>query len=473
MSAVAITLARSALSHRRAWLVGGVVRDRALGRQPREDVDIVIDGDVKEAARALTAKARGEGGLAACFPLSEKFGGWRVVSRSGAWQVDLEPLRGGSLEADLLLRDFTVNAIAEPISGGVMIDPLGGLEDLAARALRVAGPAAFQDDPLRVLRLARIAVELELRPEPSTLHLARASAGRLRAVAAERVFAELCRMLDAPAAVRGFRLLGEMDALSAVLPEVERLKDVPQSRFHHRDVYGHTMEALEQVVALQRAPVSLLPVAGPHVAALLSEPLADGLTRGSALRWGALLHDIAKPATYAVRERDGRITFIGHDALGAQTAVEMLGRLRASERLQSHVAGLVLHHLRLGFLVHEPQPLSRRTVYAYLRQAGAVAVDVTLLSIADRLATRGDNAQEAIEKHMRVAQAMLQDALSWHRQGPPRPLLRGDLLARELGIEPGPKLGELLEALREAQYAGEVANQEAALAYTRSLLASQ
>lgn len=473
MSDTALALARAALAGRPAWLVGGLVRDRALGRPAGEDVDIVIDGDPEQAARALGAQARSCGSPAACFALSEEFGGWRVIARDHSWQIDVEPMRGGTLEADLLLRDFTVNAIAQPISGGAMIDPLGGVQDLAAGRLRAAGPLAFQDDPLRVMRLARIAVELGLEPETSTVHLARAGASKLRDVAAERVFAELCRILDAPAAVHGLHLLGEIEALAVVLPEVQRMRGVQQSRFHHLDVYGHTMAALEQAIALQDDPVRLLPAAGEQAIALLAEPLADGLTRGSALRWGALLHDIAKPATRAVRERDGHVTFTGHDVLGAQVAQEILARLRASERLRSHVAGLVRHHLRLGFLVHEPQPLSRRTAFAYLRSAGEVAADVTLLSVADRLATRGERAHEAIERHLRLAAQLLPQALRWHREGPPRPLVRGDVLARELGIEPGPRLGSLLDELCEAQYAGEVRDGQQALAYARCVLASR
>lgn len=473
MSAIATELARAALAQRRAWLVGGAVRDRALGRQPREDIDIVLDGDPGDAAQALARHARQHGQPAACFSLSEQFGGWRVVARDRSWQVDLEPLRGGSLDADLLLRDFTVNAIAEPVAGGLAIDPLGGLQDLDAGLLRAAGPSAFQDDPLRVLRLVRIAVELGLTPEATTLQLARACAAQLRKVAMERIFTELCRILDAPAAVRGLLLLAELDAEQIVLPELARLRGVEQSRFHHRDVHGHTIEVLERLIELQRDPVAMLRGAGEQVTQLLAEPLADGITRSCALRWGALLHDIAKPATRAVRPQDGRVTFVGHDALGARIAVEMLGRLRASERTRAHVGSLVAHHLRLGFLVHEPQPLSRRTVFAYLRATGAVAPDVTLLSIADRLATRGAKAGEAIEKHMRLAGPMLIDALRWHACGPPRPLVRGDELAQKLGIEPGPRLGGLLEALAEAQYAGEVDSSESALAYAANLLAAQ
>jgi putative nucleotidyltransferase with HDIG domain len=449
------------------------VRDRALGRASEiTDVDVVVDGDPAEAARAVAAHA----GRAACFALSEEFGAWRIVARDHSWQVDVEPMRGGTLEADLALRDFTVNAIAEPVQGGDPIDPLGGLADVRARRLRLAGPGAFARDPLRVLRMVRVAFELDLQAEPETLREARARAGELRGVSSERVFAELRRILAAPSAVRGLELMGELGASAAVLPELEELRGVEQSRFHHRDVYGHTLEVLDRTVALTSGGGLGAPELGSAIAshaaqleALLAEPLADELTRGDALRWGALLHDAAKPLTREVRPADGRVTFIGHDVRGAELARAVLERLRASERLRAHVAALVRHHLRLGFLVHEPQPLARRTAFAYLRACSPVEVDVTLLSIADRQATRGERARESIDAHLRLAGGLLSDALRWRADGPPRPLLRGDELAAALAIPTGPRVGELLEELAEAQYAGEVDTPEQALAYARRL----
>jgi poly(A) polymerase len=466
---------RAALAGRPAWLVGGAIRDRLLGRAT-VDLDVVVDGDPAAAARAIARAA----GAAACFALSEDFGAWRVAARDSSWQVDVEPMRGGSLEVDLALRDFTVNAIAEPIAGGEPIDPLGGLQDLAAHRLRMASPSAFAHDPLRVLRLARVAIELDLEPEADTRRLAAEHAGGLAECSPERVFVELRRIIAAPRALRGLELMGELGATAVVLPELDALRGIEQNRFHHTDVYGHTLEVLERTIALTdtgfdgelRADTEAGPVIEGHraeLAALLAEPLADGLTRRDALRWGALLHDAAKPLTRAVRPDDGRVTFIGHDDRGAALARAVLGRLRTSERLRAHVAALVRHHLRLGFLVHEQQPLARRTVYGYLRTCSPVEVDVTLLSVADRLATRGDRARQSIDAHMSVARAILADALRWRAEGPPAPLLRGDELAGELGIATGPRVGELLEALAEAQYAGEVATREQALSYARAL----
>ncbi len=460
---------RSGLAGAPAWLVGGAIRDRELGRSTA-DLDVVVEGDPARAAAAVARAA----GRAACFALSEEFGAWRVVARDSSWQVDVEPLRGGSLEADLALRDFTVNAIAEPIAGGEPIDPLGGLADLRARRLRMVAPSAFAEDPLRVLRLARVAVELELEPEADTLLAAGAHAAGLESCSPERVFVELRRIVGAHHALRGLALMGELGATGVVLPELEALRGVEQNRFHHSDVYGHTMEVLEWTVALTSAaaidPLEPDSVLGPHraeLAALLAEPLADGMTRGDALRWGALMHDAAKPLTREVRA-GGRVTFIGHDERGAQLAREVLRRLRSSERLRAHVAALVRQHLRLGFLVHEPQPLSRRTVFGYLNRCSPVEVDVTLLSIGDRLATRGDRAQESIDAHLAVARGLLADALRWRSDGPPAPLLRGDELAEALGIDTGPRVGELLAELSEARYAGEIATREQALAFARA-----
>lgn len=461
-----LALAREVLAGRRAWVVGGAPRDRALGRETN-DIDLVLDGDVEEAARVVGRAAR-----AAAFALSDEFGAWRVAPSGGAWQIDLNPLRGGSLEADLALRDFTVNAIAEPLAGGDPIDPLGGLADLAAHRLRAAGPTSFADDPLRVLRLARLAVELELEPDAQTLAAARGQAPELNTVAGERVFGEFKRVVAGERVAYGLQLMEQVGAVAALLPEVEALRGVEQNRFHHLDVLGHTLEVLDAVVELARSPGDVLGAEHAEaVADVLAEPLADELTRGDALRLGALLHDVAKPLTRGELP-GGRVSFLGHDVEGARMSREILGRMRASEKLRGHVAALARHHLRLGFLVHE-RPLSRRAVYRYLRACDPVEVDVTLLSVADRLATRGDRATESIERHLELAREILGDALRWRADGPPRVPVRGDRLARELGLTPGPQLGELLDELAEARYAGEIDSSEQTLDHARAWLGAR
>ena len=193
--------------------------------------------------------------------------------------------------------------------------------------------------------------------------------------------------------------------------------------------------------------------------------MADGLTRAGGLRFGALLHDIAKPQT-RTELPNGRIGFPHHDVDGAEMVRAALARLRASERLRAHVAGLTRYHLRLGFLVHD-MPLDRRAIYRYLVACEPVEADVTLLSVADRLATRGRKADEAIARHLDLARSVLAAALERRATGSRPPLVRGDELAAELGIPRGPQLGELMAQIAEARFAGEVSTREEALAFAR------
>ena len=437
-----------------SWIVGGALRDELLGREVT-DIDIAVDGDPEAAARALAREVHGP-----VFSLSEAFGAWRVVERRSGRVYDFAPLQGATIEEDLRKRDFTVNAMARPQEGGELVDPLGGRSDIESRTLRVIGPEAYESDSLRPLRLARFAAELGFLPDPETERLTAAAAERVPRASGERIFAELRRLVLAPGAVQGLALADRLGLLHAVLPELSDLHDVEQSHFHHKDVYGHTLEVLERLIEIEGK-------AEGDLREVLNEPLADELTRGEALRFGALLHDIGKPATHEMRA-DGRVTFMGHDRLGEQMVRQVCRRLRTSDRLSRFLEGVTRHHLVLGFLVHE-RPLDRRAVYRYLKRTSPVEVEVTLLSCADRLATRGKNADRAIDAHLELAKELMPAALEWRKGGPPRLPLRGDELARELGIEPGPELGRLLAELEEAAYAGEVTGRDEAVELARRL----
>jgi poly(A) polymerase len=450
-----------------AWLVGGAVRDRLLGR-PTRDYDVVVAGAPAPLARVVARRAAGH-----AFELSEAFGAWRVVAHDHSWQLDVLGLGPETLEQDLARRDLTVNAIAQPLSPGgePAIDPFDGIADLRARRLRMVSPTSFADDPLRVLRLARLVAQLGFAADLPTVARARASAAGLASVAPERTFAELRGLICAAGALDGLALMDEVGATSVILPELAALHGVEQSDYHHLDVYGHTTAVLAETIALVDDPVRLGLPADVQAAltAALSQPLANELTRGQALRVAALLHDIAKPRTREVTA-EGRVTFMGHDALGAELASEILGRLRTAERLRAHVAALTRHHLRLGFLVHE-MPLSRRAIYHYLDRSRPVGVDVSVLSVADRLATRGRNSGPAIDRHLELARQMIGDALDFEAD-PPRPPLRGDELAGALDLAPGPRIGALLDELTAAAFTGEAADREQAVALARRLIAS-
>jgi poly(A) polymerase len=446
------------------WVVGGAVRDAILGR-PVTDVDLVTTDEPASVARKVASAAGGP-----AFPLSEEFGAWRVIANAG-FVCDVSPLQGDSIEDDLGKRDFSANAMAMPLTSPDILDPHGGGADLEAGVLRVLGEHSYRDDPLRPLRLVRIATELTLQPDAETERLTRAHAGRVPETSPERIWAELRRLVTADRVLDGLELAERLGVTAAVLPELDGLHEVEQSHFHHLDVYGHTLEVLREQLRLEAGLEEVFGPLTPDLRAVLDEPLADELTRMQALRFAALFHDMAKPATR--RELpDGRVSFIGHDTVGEELVAGLCRRLRTSERLASFLGGVTRHHLVLGFLVHE-RPLERRAIYRYLRTCEPVELEVTVLSCADRRATRGKNAEAAIAAHLELAYEIMEPALAWRRDGAPKPPLRGDVLARELGIERGPELGRLLESVREAVFTGEVQDRDQAVGYARALVENQ
>lgn len=445
-----------------AWIVGGAVRDAALGRDPL-DLDLAVAGDPKAAADAVAAATGGRR-----FELSSEFGTWRVVhaGKRGS-QIDVTTLRSDGIEADLAERDFTIGAMAISLADGKLLDPHGGLADLAAGRLRVVSEHSFLADPLRLLRAARIAACFGLEPDPETIGLARAAAHRAAEPAAERLLEELRLLICSPDPEAGLAIAHELAIMAPILPELEELRGVDQGPNHHLDVYDHTIAVLRGVIDIERRPEHYVGDRADEVREFLAERLADGFTRGQALRLGALFHDIGKPVSRI--EHEGMIGFPGHDESGAEVVDALGRRLHFSRKLRRHVRLLALHHLRLGFLVHH-MPLNRREVYGYLTATEGTAVDVTLLTVADRLAARGTSglaSDKMISGHLELARQMVAAGLDLRRAGPREPLLRGDELARELEVEPGPELAAMLAELEVARYAGEVTTRAEAVAHLR------
>jgi poly(A) polymerase len=438
-----------------AWLVGGSVRDLLLGRQV-VDVDLVVERDPAAAARSL---ARDRGG--APFPLSERHGAWRVV-RDGH-TVDITASRGAVAD-DLGRRDFTINAMAVPLAGGDLLDPHGGRADLEAGRMRAVSDEVFSDDPLRLLRLARLAHELGFTVDPASERLARRDAHLAVQPSGERVLAEMRRLLEPEHPDVGIRLLDRIGVLDVVLPEASAMRGVEQSPFHHLDVFEHTLQVLDAAADISAYPEHYLRDTAPAVTATLDADVGSEWNGHTALRLAVLFHDIEKPATRAV-SAEGRVGFMGHDRLGADTAERVLRRWRASHALIVFCRVLVAEHLRLGFLVRE-RPFDRRTAYRYCVATAPHTRASIVLSLADRLATRGVRARQSyVRAHTEAAVELLR-LVSELEVEEREPLLRGDEIAQLAGVS-GPRIGELVALLAEEQAAGAVTTREEAVALVR------
>ncbi len=467
------------------YLVGGAVRD-LLQNKPVHDLDFAVDGSTLAYARRL---ANALGG--AYYALDAERETARIIleDENGKRLVlDFAGLRGATLETDLALRDFTINAMSLDIRTYTLLDPLKGALDLRARLLRACTPQSFENDPNRILRALRQAVGLNLKIEPQTLAELKKSIPRLANVSVERQRDELFRILGGrqPASVlRSMEMLG---VLEVVFPELCALKGVEQSPPHTLDVWNHTLDVMARLEALLEV---LNPAYEPDKAASLALGLAVvriGRYREQIGAWidapftpdrslrpllflAALFHDVAKPQTRSV-DATQRIRFFEHDELGAEVAARRGSALRLSNEEIDRLQRIVRYHMRPLLFTNAPEPPTRRAIYRFFRQAGEAGVDVCLLSLADVLGTFGTTLDpQHWRKHLDVIRDLL-DAW-WDRPqeilSPPA-LLTGHDLIKQLSLRPGPKIGELLEALREAQAMGEVHTRLEALDYVRSLL---
>lgn len=406
----------------KAWIVGGYVRDKLLGR-PHLNPDVVVEGgDGLMLARRFAQLA------GAPPPVTfERFGTAQVTlpgrlvefvtARSESYAPDSRKpeVRPATLEEDLERRDFTINTLLMDVEGRVH-DPLGGRRDLEAKILRTpADPMrTFEDDPLRMLRAIRFAAELGFAPAPDLVPAMRRLKARLAppVISIERTRDELRRMLASDRPKEALELLDEAGLLEVVLPEIAACKGVPQTGYHTHDVYGHTL------LTVAATPPDLL------------------------LRLGALFHDVGKPRT---AKGDG--TFVGHEEVGADIARAALERLRFAQKEIEVVSTLVRLHLRPVFYSSE---WTDGAVRRLARDAGPLLERLMLLARADIAASAYPHPEKLGELQRRL------DEVAAERPSRLEPLITGEEIMRIRGIGPGPEVGRIKQRLEELVIDGDI-----------------
>ncbi|MCS7206480.1 MAG: HD domain-containing protein [Dehalococcoidia bacterium] len=460
------------------YLVGGFLRDVLLGR-PSHDLDLAIQGDAVGLARCLAAD------LGATFVLLDEANGVArlVWHGDGArWEIDLARLQGESVIADLGRRDFTVDAMAVPLSAAQgepsqwpVLDPFGGRGDLQRRRLRLVAPSAFQDDPVRLWRAVRLSAQLGFTLDEQTVDAAQAHAALVVTVAPERVRDEFLKVMALPGSTDHLLLADRLGVLCQTIPELGEGKGVAQPPEHAYDVFHHNLATpgqLERVLspsARAHDPVVSVVPWQEGLDGYFAEEVGDGHTRATLLKVACLLHDIAKPACKSV-EPTGRIRFLGHQTLGAEMAEGILRRLRCSGKGIALVRTAVQHHLRPSHLAPKGQMPSPRAVYRYFRDTGTEGIGILYLAMADFLAARGPNlVWDDWNAYCATIGYALQEGTRQPLQTLPKLVDGYDIMA-VFGLSPGPHLRPLLEAVREAQATGTVRTRQEALALVARLL---
>lgn len=406
-------------------LVGGPVRDAFLARA-LSDLDFTTSATPEEILAVVTPISETQ------WDIGREFGTigaliygepveittYRADSYDGETRKPVVAF-GDTLEGDLVRRDFSVNAMALRLPDRVLVDPYGGLEDLLARRLRTPGAPeiSFGDDPLRMMRAARFTSQLGFTATTETVAAMTELAPRIAIVSAERIGAELGKLLLTDDPAPGIRLLVDTGLAALVLPEVPALRLEIDEHAHHKDVYEHSLTVLEQAIGYEKS---------------------RGHSPDLVLRLAALLHDIGKPVTKRV-EPGGAVSFHHHDLVGAKLATKRLAALRFDKDTMNQVSRLIELHLR--FFGYSEGAWTDSAVRRYVRDAGPLLEQLHILTRADvttrnrRKADRLGFAYDDLET--RIAEIAEAEGLA-----AVRPELDGEDIMRILGLRPGREVGD-------------------------------
>lgn len=468
------------------YLVGGAVRD-VLMMRPLHDMDFVVIGSAAEVAKKLADEL--EGGY---YMLDEERDIARVVIKQDhgkKFYLDFSALRAENLFNDLTSRDFTINAMAVNVSQPeLLIDPLKGVKDIKAGYLQICNPNSFKDDPIRVIRAVRMAIQFNLKITENTLYALKQEVPNLHKISQERIRDELFRILESENIALAIRLLDELNILQTIWPELSALKNVEQGKTHASDVWEHTLStvgALEDLWNVlvgefeeEKASNLLMGTASARLGRFRDkledhflQSINPARSRKSLLFYTALYHDIGKPAAKSVLE-DGEISFRGHDEAAIAMMKEASRKLRLSENEVSTVTTMVKNHMQLHVLSLEGKVPTKREIHQFYKQNRSYGVDLILIMLADLIGKyKYAMDQDLWLEKVNLARLFLEAYFEQFDEivNPPK-LITGSELMKQFKIEAGPKVGELLEELQAAQAEGLVKDKKEATTYIKKLI---
>lgn len=480
---------RAVLPEQEVYLVGGAVRDMLLNRFSR-DLDFAVPANGIALARRVANTLRAD-----YMTLDgERDTGRVIVTEENGTRtfLDFAAYRGPTLEDDLRDRDFAMNAIAFDISSQTLIDPLNGASDLRAKMIRACSSTSLSSDPVRILRAIRQAAAFGFKIEIETRRAMKQAAPLLPNVSPERQRDELFKILEGPKPDASMRALEMLGIFPHLLPELSAMKGVKQSPPHIHDVWEHTLSVLgylENILAALAPGYSadhtndlftgLLTLRigrfREQYATHFAESLNTDRTVRAVLFFTALYHDVDKPTTKSL-DASGRIRFFDHDIRGAKTAVERAQGFNLSNDEVTRIQTIIKNHMRFHFftdrMAADKQEPSRKAIYRFFRETGEAGMDLVLLGLADLRGTQGPMlTQETWTAALDVARILLENY--WEKReetvSPPQ-LLDGNDLMKELDLQPGRIIGQLLEAIREGQATGKISTREEAFDLARAHL---
>lgn len=430
------------------YIVGGTVRDFLL-RRKTHDIDIVTEEDPSKLLKGFSF-----------FPLDEERKIFRCIHDN--LTIDVARMQGKTIEEDLLRRDFTVNAVAYDIKKGVFIDPSGGIEDLQEGILKAVSVKNLEEDPIRLLRAVRLWLYYPFRIHPETQKAIKELSPLIEKAAGERVKDELFKIIAHPISYKAIRLLCELELLERIIPELSAGKGLFQGKFCGSDLLSH-------LLCTYRASEILLHYlnyffnAHPKIREIINAEIETGIKIREILKFSALLHDIAKPQTFVIR--DDEYTFWGHDKEGGKRAKLIAKRLKLSNKSAKVLGTLVENHMRLHLLARggEITDKAKGRFFRQLKETGVVTI---ILSLSDSLASSGELGFFYL---LPFARQMIDFYFNkfLKEEDFQKPLLSGYEIMAILNIKPGPLVGKIIKALLDAQAEGRIKRKNEAIRFLK------
>ena len=440
------------------YIIGGSVRDLLLGRTPT-DYDIAVTGNPEQFAKKLMAKSDGH------LVRLGKPGQMIIRVISGDLIFDITSLNGTSIEDNLNQRDFTINAIAYDLYSERIIDCLGGLQDLADKKVRMVSKEIFKKDPVRLIRAYRIGACLNFKIEAKTATAIKSNTQLLKNIAGERIRVELFTMIGTSTSYLYLSQMAISGLLTAIFPDLDRLKGCFQNHYHHFDVFEHTMRAYGHLETLLNDPGKILPDTSAKIHQYIHK------NKPALIKCAILLHDIGKPLMKTL-DSSGNCHFYGHARKSADMAQKISQRLRFSNHERQFIDGIIRNHMKplSLFTAYEKKTLTQKGITRFYKKCGEYTPALLLAAIADTKAK-----QNKLNEKNKAFKSFLKKMIFeyfYHYQpiSDEPPLITGRDLIHVFGLTPSPLFRKILNLVDDAKLTKTIENRSEALELVKDIL---
>ena len=453
-----LNLIKPYLQDKEAYIVGGFIRDVLTDKKSPDRDLIICNCDVKEFSKQLADNLN-----AHFIELDTENDIYRVVLEDKINYLDITKPVENDFEKDIKRRDLTINAVAYDIKNKKFIDLVGGIDDIKNGRIRGITDKNFEDDPLRLLRIFRFYSKTGFEIDNSLIELTKKLYKTINKPAKERVTVELLKMFEGKYCDLALLRLDECRLLEELFPIFKEVKKVPPNQHHHLDLLHHVIETVRQIQIIYEN-------SSDEIKKYLEEERFGHVKTLAFLKFAGFMHDIGKPSCWTIEEETGRHRFIKHDEIGAKLVVPILKEFKFSKKQAEYIKTLIKYHIYPSGMVSSPD-VTEKAKYKFFRKLEGFVIDDIILAMADRLSARGVQiTDEMVNNNINALTDLLNLYLEQRNNIKPlEKLLDGTDIMELLQIKPGPELGKVISALREAQISGDVTLRTEAIEFVKNL----